>query len=275
MTADVLGEDDVLAQLAREQLAADPSSQLLCELWTRLRGANRPWWSSEALRVVWPAATRLGWFADRSDVRGRITHQITGLQPRAARLQPVEVQAALIDAVLDAGDVPPTALDDVLDPAEVAVHAPPGEIWDRFVERFPWGSPQPEDRALLLAIVESLLIERELSSGARVQILTPLFLRSAIDSRAWQTHVPLEARAAVDAARLRAEWETRLFDARQELAIVGLARLVECLPAHEIRPVVDAARRAMQAASGDAQRVVPIERAHRRSTDRVQRRVTG
>lgn len=275
MTMEPHVEDDVLAQLSREQLASDPTTQLLAELWAHLRAAARPWWGAEALRLVWPVQDQLSWFADRPDVRGRVTHVLTGLAPRAARMQTVEMQAMLVEAVLDAGDVPVAALSQVFDPAEMAVHAPPGEIWDRFVERFPWGNPQPEDRALLLAVVQALLLERSLPNGSRVQILTPLFLRSAVDSRAWQAGVPVDVRAAVDAARLRAEWEGRPFDSRQELQIVGLARLVEALPAAELRPVVDAARRAMQAASGDAQRVVPMDKVHRIHTDRVQRRATG
>lgn len=274
-------DDELLVQLSREQLAGDPATQLLAELYTRLRELRVRWWAPADLRAKWPAVERLAWFADRPDIRQRVCHRLTGLAPRAARIQTVDVQAALIDAVIEAGDVSVDAFEHAFDPSEMAVHAPAGAIWHHLRANIPWESNAPEDKAFIAAALRALLAERgDVENGRGVAILTPLIVRSAIDGRAWHEHLPVDVRVAVDAARLRREWESpgRPFDARAEIELVGIERLVEHVPLVQFRGVFDAAERSLRAlgsqAAGPAPETLPLDdvgpsMAARRPTPRV------
>jgi hypothetical protein len=243
-------EDEVLVQLTREQLAGDPGTQLIAEMYGKLRSMDLAWWSPARLREYWPARDRMGWFADRPDVRQRLTIQLTGLAPRAARALKPAAQAELIDSVIESGDVTVHEFEIAFEPSEMAIHAPSGELWREFRERMPWEERTPEHKQVAAWLLGALLADRgDVASEKRQSLLTPLYLRSAIDSRAWQEHLPLEIRAAVDSARLRREWESpgKAFEARQELELVTIERLVEFLPLVELKGVLDAAERALRA----------------------------
>jgi len=120
------------------------------------------------------------------------------------------------------------------------------ELWDEVTARIPWDSElQPAFVERLLAI---LVAERSAVLGAtRPPILSPWQLRSAIDPRAWQAHVPARLRAAVDEARLHKELvDPRApFTARDELEIVTLGVIAANLPLRALRPVFSAAARVM------------------------------
>src|SRR5262245_42336583 len=98
-------EDATLAQASRSHVAGNRTLQLIAELLQRLRDSRFPWWTPDALRDTWDATERMAWFAQRADIRQRITCGLTGLKPKAARGKEPQFQAALIDSVIDDGDV--------------------------------------------------------------------------------------------------------------------------------------------------------------------------
>ena len=78
-------DDAALAQASRAHVAGNRALQLLAELTKRLRDSRLPWWTPELLRGRWEATERMRWFAERPDIRQRITCALTGLKPKAAR----------------------------------------------------------------------------------------------------------------------------------------------------------------------------------------------
>jgi hypothetical protein len=112
--------------------------------------------------------------------------------------------------------------------------------------------------ALAERLIGFLLAERSAALGTtRPAILSPWQLRTAIDTRVWQAHVPARVRAAVDEARLHKELVSPgvAFTARDELAIVTPSVLAANLPLRALKPVFSAAARVM----GLEQRAVPSQ----------------
>lgn len=249
-----LDADDVLVARAQEKLSKSREAQLLASLLVQLRERQRPWWSAQSLRGAWPTGLRLKWLEKRPDVRGRLTHQLTGLARLAAREATIEFQASLIDMVLEAGDVSLEDWDRAFAVEDLAVHGPTSVMWQEFRSRFPWDRPEPEDRDLLVWLLVELLEERK--EGTRTSsIMTPLYVRSAIDVRVWQEHIPLDIRVQVDGRRLRKELEGKSFTCRDELAVVKLERIVEHIPAQHLKGILDALERVLPALAhtGDLQ----------------------
>lgn len=244
-----LDADDVLVARAQERLAKNRECQLLATLIDQLRERNRPWWNARTLKDIWPTATRFQWLEKRPDVRGRLTHQLTGLARIASREADRSFQADLIDRVVEAGDATVEDWERSFQPEEIAVHGPAAEIWQEFRARFPWDAPAPEDKDLLVWLFIELLDEKK--EGSRTtSIMTPLYVRSAIDVRVWQEHIPLEIRVQVDGRRLRKELEGKSFTCRDELAVVKIERIVEHVPAAHLRGVLDALERVLPALAG-------------------------
>jgi hypothetical protein len=105
---------------------------------------------------------------------------------------------------------------------------------------------------MLVWLLHQLLEERK--DGARTtSIMTPLYVRSAIDVRAWQEHIPLEIRVQVDGRRLRKELEGKTFTCRDELAVVKIERIVEHLPATHLKGILDALERVVPALAGQGE----------------------
>src|SRR5262245_58467201 len=98
-------EDAALAQESRSHVAGSATLQLIAEVISKLRASRFSWWTPELLRGTWDATARMGWFGQRPDIRQRITCNLTGLKPKAARGKQPDYQAALIDSVIDDGDV--------------------------------------------------------------------------------------------------------------------------------------------------------------------------
>jgi hypothetical protein len=241
-------DDDALAREARTFLLAHPAVQLLAELLTKLREADLPWWSPQALRETWPAADRMRWLASRADVRQRVTTALTGFAPKAARKKPPEFQAALIDSALDEGDVTVRAFDEAFSPVELAVYGPAPALWRAFRERFPWDDRRPAHRELVAWLLAGLLADKSsIDDLKRAPILTPWDVRTAVDSRAWHTHMPLEVRAAIDDARLQREKSNPRdpFHAAADLAIALPDVIAANMPLRDLAGVFDAAERAM------------------------------
>src|SRR5260221_8890254 len=107
-----------LEEEAAAHLAGSPTLQLMTELLTRLRDLAFPWWTPDHLRVAHPATERMKWFAARPDVRQRITTELTGLAPKAARNKTPEFQADLIDSVIDSGDITVDTFERAFEPSD-------------------------------------------------------------------------------------------------------------------------------------------------------------
>jgi len=244
-----LETDDVLAARAQKALAKSREAQLVAALLSELGQRNRPWWTSQSLRDKWNTTTRLTWLKDRPDVRGRVTQALTGLAPRAARDATVEFQASLIDMVLETGDVSLSDWESAFSPGDLALHGPTSQLWHEFRARFPWDAPAKEDRSLLVWLLDELLRERR-EGGRTTSIMTPLYVRSAIDVRVWQEHIPLDIRVQVDGRRLRKELEGKGFTCRDELAAVKTERIVEHIAPKHLMGILDALERVLPGLGG-------------------------
>ena len=163
--------------------------------------------SAEATRARFPAVERMRWLAERPDVRQRITSQLTGLAPKAARKKEPDFQAALVDSVVDEADVTARDFEDAFDPVELATYGDAAAFWRTFLERFPWDDDARESQELATWLLEALLSNTSGLDGAfaRKALLSALDVRTAIDGAVWHTRVPLEVRVAIDRARLAQE----------------------------------------------------------------------
>ncbi|WP_437512284.1 hypothetical protein [Sorangium sp. So ce1099] len=250
-------DDETLRREARVHLASEPALQLVAELIARLRELDLPWWTPVKLRERFGAVERMGWFRERSDVRQQITTSLTGLSPRAARRKTPDFQGALIDSVIDEGDITPRAFEAAFDPRDIAVYGPAGGYWQFFRESMPWDQDTPQHQEIVAWLLKALLADRSPFEGiGRTPILTPWDVRTAIDGRLWQTRIPLEVRVAIDNARLKQERERPgvPFHADGELAIAGPDVIAANIPPREILPVVQLAQKAMRF---DASRAAP------------------
>ncbi|WP_437716938.1 hypothetical protein WMF45_11320 [Sorangium sp. So ce448] len=242
-------DDETLRREARVHLASEPALQLVAELIARLRELDLPWWTPVKLRDQFGAVERMGWFRERSDVRQQITTSLTGLSPKAARRKTPDFQGALIDSVIDEGDITPRAFEDAFDPRDLAVYGPAGGYWQFFRDSMPWDQDTPQLQEIVAWLLKALLADRSPFEGiGRTPILTPWDVRTAIDGRLWQTRIPLEIRVAIDNARLKQERERPgvPFHADGELAIAGPDVIAANIPPRDILPVVQLAQKAMR-----------------------------
>jgi hypothetical protein len=167
------------------------------------------------------------------------------LELRDGRRRSTPFQVELIDARIDPG-ADATRLEEAFDPRDLVVYGPARELWAEVVACLPWDSEVP--LALLDRLLTSLIAEKSpVLETRRPPILSHWQLRNAIDTRAWQAHVPARLRAAVDEARLHKELvdPATPFVARDEMAIVTPGALAANMPLCALRPVFIAAGRVM------------------------------
>jgi hypothetical protein len=241
-------DDDVLAREARTFLLGTPTVQLVAELLTKLREANLPWWSPEVLRATWSATDRMRWFGERPDIRQRITTALTGLAPKAARKKPADFQASLIDSVVDDGDTSVRGFEEAFSPVEMAVYGPVAAFWRAFRERFPWDDRRPAHRELIAWLMGALLNDKSfIDDMGRAPVLNAWDVRTAIDNRAWHTHMPVDVRASIDDARLKREKVDpgEPFHAADDLSIALPETIATHVPLRELVGVLDVAEKAM------------------------------
>jgi hypothetical protein len=241
-------DDDTLRAEARSHLAESPSLQLVAELLAKLRTIDLPFWSPQILRDRWSASERMRWLRQRPDLRQKITTGLTGLAPKAARKKMPDFQAALVDSVVDEGDVPVRAFEDSFEPADLAVYGPAAAYWFAMRELFPWQDDRPAHQELVAWLLKALLTDASSVPGlGRVPILTPWDLRTAIDGRVWHTRIPLETRVAIDDARLSQEHDRPgvPFHAQDDLAIAVPEVIAASVPLRDLAGVLLAAERAM------------------------------
>ena len=238
-------DDEARRREATDHLAGWPALQVMAEVLIALREAGGSWWAPAVLCERWPVGERLRWLEQRGDLREGITRALTGLTLREGRRRTVAFQAELIDAVVDpATDARRT--EDAFDPRDLVVYGPVRELWDEAMQRIPWDTELPP--ALVERLLAILLAERSAVLGTtRPAVLSAWRLRTAMDTRAWQAHLPARVRAAVDEARLHKELvdPATPFTAREELAIVTPGVLAASLPLRALRPVFAAAARVM------------------------------
>ncbi len=241
-------DDDTLRAEARSHLAESPSLQLVAELLAKLRTIDLPFWSPSILRDRWSSAERMRWLRQRPDLRQKITTSLTGLAPKAARKKMPDFQAALVDSVVDEGDVPVRAFEEAFEPADLAVYGPAAGYWFAMRELFPWHDDRPAHQELVAWLLKALLTDASSIIGlGRVPILTAWDLRSAIDGRVWHTRIPLETRVAIDDARMSQEHDRPgvPFHAQDDLAIAVPEVIAASIPLRDLAGVLTAAERAM------------------------------
>ena len=238
-------DGDARRRAATDHLARWPTLQVMAELLIDLRAAGVSWWAPARLCERWPVSERLQWLEQRADLREQIVRSMTGLALRDAGRRAVSFQAELIDAVADPA-IDAQRLEDAFDPRDLVVYGPVHDFWDEVVASIPWETElQPALVERLLAI---LLADRSLVLGTtRPPILTPWRLRTAIDMRAWQAHLPARIRAAVNEARLHKELVDPgvPFSAQDELEVVTVGVIAASLPLRALRPAFSAAARIM------------------------------
>lgn len=242
-------DDATRAREAREHFSRWPAVQLVGEMYAKLRAQRFSWWSNAKLRERWPARTRMGWLAERPDLRQTITTSLTGLPKNAARQKSHDFQADLIDSVLTHGDVDEDAFENAFHAMDLATYAPAQEIWSELMTRFPWHTDAVDHQRFIGWMIRAFVTDRcslhaEIS---RKPILTACDVRQSIDARVWQTYVPLDVRVAVDAARMKHE-RTRpreAFQARHEMSIATPEVLAAHVPLCELMPIFVAAENAM------------------------------
>lgn len=213
-----------------------------------MRDMEFPWWTPEQLRDAFPAKDRMAWLAERPDIRQRITTQLTGLAPRAARNKTPEFQAQLIDSVIDEGDISLDIFESAFEPTDVAVYAPAAEIFRLFRRRMPWDDDATAHQDLVGWLIGALLADKSSLDGtARTPILTALQVRTAIDGRVWHSRVPLHVRVAIDDARFAAQRErpTEPYGVERDLAIATPALIAASIPLRDLTGVMDAATQAL------------------------------
>jgi hypothetical protein len=238
-------DDEVLRREQQDHLARWPALQVMAEALTALRASGAPWWASAQLVARWPVAERLAWLEQRPDRRAAIVGSLVGRELREPRRRTVAFQTELLDAVVDPA-LDARRLDDAFDVRDLVTYGPVGEMWDEAMRHIPWEAEiAPPIVEQLLGI---LLADRStLFAVPRPPVLSAWKLRSAIDVRAWQLHLPARVRAAVDEARLHKELVDPVapFTARDELAIVTPAVLASSLPLGALRGVFTAAARVL------------------------------
>jgi hypothetical protein len=236
--------DNKLEEEAAAHLAGSPALQLVTELFTRLRDLAFPWWTPDHLRAAHSANERMKWFAARPDIRQRITTQLTGLAPKAARNKTPEFQADLIDSVIDSGDITVDTFERAFEPSDIAVYGPAGEIWKLFRRRMPWDDDRTGHQDVIGWFLGALLADKSTLDGKpRTPVLTALAVRTAIDGRVWHSRIPLDVRVEIDAARFRQlkEKPNEPFTAAQDLLVATPALIAASVPLKELTAVMDLA----------------------------------
>jgi hypothetical protein len=238
-------DDEVLRREQQDHLTRWPALQVMAEALTALRASGASWWDASQLVARWPLGERLRWLEQRPDRRAAIVRSLVGLELREPRKRTVAFQVELLEASADAVH-DARRVDDAFDVRDLVTYGPVGELWDEMMRRVPWdGEIAPPLVEQLLAIL--VASESTLLGVPRPPVLSAWKVRTAIDARAWQAHVPARVRAAVDDARLHKELVDPVapFTARDELAIVTPAVLAHNLPLRALRPVFTAAARVL------------------------------
>ncbi|HEX7663433.1 MAG TPA: hypothetical protein VF407_02940, partial [Polyangiaceae bacterium] len=242
------GDDAALAAESKAHVSGSPALQLVAELLTKLRNGRFSWWTPESLRDAWSANDRMRWFEQRPDIRQRITSGLTGLAPKASRNKQPDFQAALVDSVVDDGDVTPEQFENAFDPVEIAAYAPVGEIWHRFREKMPWDQDTPAHQELVGWLFDQLLASSSSIEGmTRKPILSSHQVRTTIPGKIWHSKIPMEVRVAIDDLRFQRERAKpgEPFHAIHDLSVATPTIIAANIPLRELVRVVEVAEKQM------------------------------
>jgi hypothetical protein len=246
-------DDDTLTRDARAHLAKWPHLQVVAEMWQKLRSLNLPWWTTSFTREQWRPAARMQWLAQRADVRQRVTSRLSGLPKNAARSKTPEFQAALIESVLEHGDIRDNDYEDAFTAQELVVYGPVAEMWSQFRARMPWEDESLVHQKLVGWLLRVLTSERCSIDNemTRRPILSAWDVRTAICARVWQERMPVEIRTAIDEARMKHEKgrPREPYHARHELTIATPEILAQHIPLVDLVPVIQAAERGLMLAT--------------------------
>ncbi|MBL8740860.1 MAG: hypothetical protein JNK04_07195 [Myxococcales bacterium] len=246
--ADPSRPDERLTADAAAHMARYPALQVVAELLTRLREMSFPWWTAEQLRNAYPATDRMHWFGERADLRQRITSQLTGLAPRAARNKTPDFQAELIDSVIDEGDISADGFENAFEPADLAVYGPAADFFRLFKKRMPWDDDATPHQDLIGWFIGALLADKSALDGSpRQPILSAVQVRMAIDGRVWHSRIPLHVRVAIDDARFAAQRDrpNEPYGVERDLTIATPALIAASIPLKDLLPVIDVAAHAL------------------------------
>ncbi len=242
------GDDAALAVESKAHVAGSPALQLIAELVTKLRNSHFSWWTPESLRDAWSANERMRWFEQRPDIRQRITSGLTGLAPRASRNKQPDFQAALVDSVVDDGDVTADQFENAFDPVEIAAYAPVGEIWHRFREKMPWDQDTPAHQELVGWLFDQLLSSSSTIEGmTRKPILSSHQVRTTIPGKIWHSKIPMEVRVAIDDLRFQRERAKpgEPFHSIHDLSVATPTIIAANIPLRELVRVVEVAEKTL------------------------------
>jgi hypothetical protein len=242
-------DDETLERDARAHLAKCPHLQVVAELVAKLRTSHFAWWSATFTRSQWRALPRMQWLIERPDLRQKITSSLTGLPRKAARSKTPEFQAALIDAVLDHGDVSGIEFEQTFTAQDLVTYGPASEMWEQFRQRMPWGEDNEANQKFVGWLLRVLLSEKSTLDPdmLRKPVLSAWDVRTAIDPHVWQEKIPVELRASIDDARLKREKARprEPYCARHEIQIVTPELLAQYIPLGDLLPVIQAAEQAL------------------------------
>ncbi|MBU1348691.1 hypothetical protein KJ781_01325 [Patescibacteria group bacterium] len=240
--------DEQLAEESRAYREDHKDTQFICWLLMILRSLKLPWWTPAQMREAFPSSMRMTAFAARPDIRQQITTILVGLPMNTARRMTPDLQATLLDQVVDNKDVPVENWENEFTPEELSVYMDITSFWHRFRTEMPWSKNIDAHQQLVCDVIEEFLKPRKSSTGKDLGvILTHHDVLSAIDRKVWQTHIPIEIRVEIDAALLAQEASKKSapFHAKDILGIATPKIIADNIPLKDLIGIFDAAEKVM------------------------------
>lgn len=248
--------EDTLSKEAARFVAQAPQTRFMARLMEQLRADGYNWWSAENRYKAYPIDWRMTDLKQRSIIRAAITSAFTGMPESATRDMQPDEQAWLMDKMIKSGGKTLFELEQCFPPELMAAYFDLNQIWFDFKRSFPWDDTTQAPKKLATKCLEWFLEEA---------VITPLQLREAINDKVWQVRISIDAHA--DVAKARREIERynfehpndppRLFNARDELAIITPEIICRSFTLKHLQPIFDLAESKME--FEDASRNKPRE----------------
>jgi len=235
---DPMASDDRCAQEASKFLASHTHLRFLILLKMTLRALALPWWSAVTLLNKFPVGVRMGWFADRPDIRQQITTKITGLMPLIARKLSPAQQTDLIMAALQEGGATHDDIEAAFGVEDLVVYGDAPAFWALFCEQMQWSATDDKHKKFAAGLIRDLM---------SLAILTALQVLKGIDRAVYLAKLPVEIHVAIAEERIKLEEldPTRPFLAADELEIATPEVLTEYIPLEEFLPLFGEAKKAL------------------------------
>lgn len=233
--------DEQLTQEARDHLAANVPLLVTSEFIRVVRRLNLPELDATVRRALLTATERQQALVQRPDIRQRVITALVGIPAKTARKMDPDLQASLIDQVVDSEDRTAADFDEAYDPDELVVYGDAALILNRILDAFHWEEDTDPRRDALASLVESMLKERGPHGSKQLKpILMPWDVESTIPSALWNTKVPLDVRNKCRDAWIEQERAKprEPFHAKHSLEIASVRILVASLLLTETRVTV-------------------------------------